>query len=72
MILARIDGKITRFFCDSSGAYLPLEHGLTVMPVLVSDGAVITGVSIVVASFGHWRFKAKNGWPVDEVSRIKL
>ena len=29
------------------------------MPVLVSDGAVINGVSIVVASFGHWRFKAK-------------
>jgi hypothetical protein len=61
MILARIDGKITRFFCDPFGAYLPLEYGPPVMPVLVSDGAVIAGVSIVVASFGHWRLKAKNG-----------
>ena len=61
MILARIEEKITRFFYDFCGAYLPLEHGPTVMPALVSDGAVIAGVSVVVAGFGHWRLKAKNG-----------
>ena len=59
MILARIDGKITRFFCDPFGAYLPLEYGPPVMPVLVSDGAVIVRVAIVMVTFGHGRFKAK-------------
>jgi hypothetical protein len=59
LIMARIDGKITRFFCDACGAYLPLEHGPPVMPVLVGGGVVIAGVAIVVVSPGHGRLKTK-------------